>query len=267
MKAFSIGYHEVLEGGTSSLPPGMLIYALDRIHFQRHLRAIWQQTSLPVETVARLSGWEQGSSVFLTFDDGGVGAHACVADELERYDWRGHFFITTDWIGTSRFMDERQIRELHARGHVIGSHSCSHPERMSQLSSGELLREWTQSCARLSDIVGARVRVASLPDGYYSQRVARAAAAAGIDALFTSEPTPEVGRVEGCLVLGRYTILRRMPPSASGAIAAGRVWPRWRQTAAWQTKKIIKAIGGERYLSMRKSLLKRRFHRSTSPRQ
>lgn len=246
------------------LPPGMLLYSLDRRDFQQHLRAIRQQSQRPVETIARLRKWPRHGPVFLTFDDGGVGAYACVADELERYDWRAHFFITTDWIGRSRFMNGWHIRELHARGHVIGSHSCSHPARMSQLSSSELLKEWTESCARLSDIVGECVTVASLPDGYYSRRVGQAAAAAGIDALFTSEPTAEVGKVGGCLVLGRYMILRRMPPSASGAIAAGRIWPRWRQMAAWQTKKAIKAIAGQRYLSIRKSLLKRGFDRSTS---
>jgi peptidoglycan/xylan/chitin deacetylase (PgdA/CDA1 family) len=264
VRALSIGYHEVLEGGTAGLPPAMLLYALDRGDFRQHLRAIQQQLQRPVETIARLRTWQRRGPVFLTFDDGGAGAHSCVADELERYGWRAHFFITTDWIGTSRFMNEGQIRELHARGHVIGSHSCSHPSRMSRLSSSELLKEWTESCARLSDIVGECVTIASLPDGYYSRSVGQAAAAAGIDALFTSEPTAEVGKVGGCLVLGRYMILRRMPPSASGAIAAGRVLPRWRQMGAWQTKKAIKAIAGEHYLSIRKSLLKRGFGRSTS---
>ena len=42
----------------------------------------------------------------------------CVADELEQMGWRGHFFITSDWIGRRGFLTAGQIRELRRRGHV-----------------------------------------------------------------------------------------------------------------------------------------------------
>ena len=71
------------------------------------------------------------SSWLITFDDGGVSALQTTADLLEKYGWRGVFFVTTDRIGTPTFLNADHVRELHRRGHVIGSHSCSHPERMS----------------------------------------------------------------------------------------------------------------------------------------
>ena len=51
---------------------------------------------------------------------------------LERYGWPGYFFVATDWIGRPGFLNAAQFRELDSRGHVIGSHSCSYPERMAR---------------------------------------------------------------------------------------------------------------------------------------
>src|SRR5437588_17485 len=191
----------------------------------------------------------------LTFDDGGVSAYTCIAGMLEEFGWRGHFFVTANYVGSPSFLSGAQIKELHRRGHVIGSHSASHPERMSHCSPEEMLREWAESVARLSDIVGERVRVASVPGGFYSARVAKAAARAGIEMLFTSEPTSAGRSVDGCLVLGRYTIRRSTTAEAVAAIAAGRVAPRLKQLLLWNAKKVTKALGGRYYLKARKSLL------------
>jgi peptidoglycan/xylan/chitin deacetylase (PgdA/CDA1 family) len=180
-----------------------------------------------------------------------------VTDELEKYGWRGHFFITTDWIGRPGFLDRQQIRELHRRKHVIGSHSCIHPERMSHLGWAELMREWSESCAILSDILGEQVRVASVPGGYYSRNVGKTAAAAGIEVLFTSEATAAASVLDGCLILGRYFIQMHTPPGESGAIAAGHILPRWRQSVLWGAMKPVKALTGQRYSTIRDYLISR----------
>jgi hypothetical protein len=94
-------------------------------------------------------------------------------------------------------------------------------------------------------------------DGYYSRKVGEAAAAAGIQVLFTSEPSAKVSVVDGCLILGRYSIQSRTPAGVSGAIAARNRWPRLRQAMLWQAKKPIKAIAGESYFTIRRLLLSR----------
>jgi peptidoglycan/xylan/chitin deacetylase (PgdA/CDA1 family) len=177
---------------------------------------------------------------------------------LETYGWRGYFFITTDWIGRPGFLNEAQIRELRKRGHVIGSHSCSHPTNMSHLHWDQMIREWNSSTQMLSDILGEPVRVASVPGGYYSRKVGEAAASAGIEILFTSEPTVTTHAIRRCLVLGRYVIQRGMAPAWSAALAAGRCAPRWRQTIFWNFKKIVKVVGGDSYISWKNKLLSQR---------
>jgi peptidoglycan/xylan/chitin deacetylase (PgdA/CDA1 family) len=234
------------------------LYKLDRQNFHNHMLSIRQQPKeVTVCSLDRLRLWEERTPVFLTFDDGELGAYKYVADELEEHHWRGHFFIVTDWIGRRGFLDRRQIRELRSRGHVIGSHSCSHPEFMSHLSWHELMREWSDSCAALSDILGEQIRVASVANGYYSRNVGKAAAAAGIEVLFTSEAIAGTSVLDGCLILGRYSIQTHMPARVSGAIAAAHIWPRWRQTVLWQAKKPIKRLTGESYLAIRRYLIPR----------
>jgi peptidoglycan/xylan/chitin deacetylase (PgdA/CDA1 family) len=256
MKAMSLAYHDVTDGLNAGLEAYKALYKLGRKEFHNHILSVQQHVpQAAVRSIDHFCSWGQEVPVFLTFDDGELGAYTCVADELEQYGWRGHFFITTDWIGRAGFLDRTQIRELRSRGHVIGSHSCSHPPRMSHLSWDQLTREWSESSSILSDILGEQVRVASVPDGFYARKVGKAAAAAGIEVLFTSEATAATSVLDGCLILGRYFIQRHTLPSASGAIAAGKIWPRWRQTVLWEAKRGVKALTGESYFGIRRYLL------------
>ena len=109
-----------------------------------------RQSALLCPRVLRvLRGGEVGSLPFLiTVDDGGVSYHTVVADRLEELGWRGHCFVTTDRIGQKGFLSPTQIRELDARGHVIGTHSASHPARFSACAVAEMLKEWSVVRAR-----------------------------------------------------------------------------------------------------------------------
>jgi peptidoglycan/xylan/chitin deacetylase (PgdA/CDA1 family) len=256
MKAMSLGYHDVTDGTNGTLQGYRALYKLDREDFRKHMRCIRDRgQEVTVRSIDQFREWKGEVPAFLTFDDGELGSYTCVAPELELHGWRGHFFITTDWIGRQGFMDRRQIRELRECGHVIGSHSCTHPSRMSKLGRDELMKEWSESCTILSEILGEKVRVASVPDGYYSRQVGEAAAAAGIEVLFTSEATATTSVLDGCLILGRYFIQIHTPPAISGAIAAGQTWPRLRQTLLWEMKRPVKALTGETYFAIRRYLV------------
>lgn len=257
MQAISLAYHDVAEAAPaawSDIRPAAAFYTLPRHAFQEHLRSIADHRS-SVDLISGFCLWRNRLPVFLTFDDGAANA-LNAADELESRGWRGHFFITTNWIGRSGFLNRQQIRELHQRGHVVGSHSCSHPARMSHLSWNELCSEWSESSSHLSDVLGESVKVASVPDGYYSDVVGQAAAASGLDALFTSEATSGSRVVDGCLILGRYLVRWYTSAEEVGTIAAGRLWPRYKQTLSWESKKVLKTLMGESYFSVRQRLLK-----------
>ena len=259
MKSISLMYHDVVsrDQRDSSGFPGAdaALYKLTPEQFRNHIQAIRRAENKPL-TAPNLNAPEAPKTpFFITFDDGGVSAFTTTAGILEEAGWRGHFFVTAGRVGHGAFMSRDQIRELHRRGHVIGSHSLSHPPKMSACSWDEMIHEWSASVKILSDILGERVSIASVPGGSYSKQVARAAAESGIEILFTSEPTASAKVVEGCTVLGRYVVQRWTRPETAAAIAAGRRAPRLGQMIYWNAKKTLKAIGGNYYSKARRSPL------------
>jgi peptidoglycan/xylan/chitin deacetylase (PgdA/CDA1 family) len=165
--------------------------------------------------------------------------------------------VTTGRIGSAGFLDAAGIRALDAAGHVIGSHSESHPIRFAALARAAMLREWTASRAALEAILGRAVTVASVPGGYFSPAVAEAAAEAGIRLLFTSEPVSRVAEIAGCRVFGRYTLRRASTAAEAAALAAGRPAARARQWVGWNSKKVVKRLGGRAYLALRERIFER----------
>jgi peptidoglycan/xylan/chitin deacetylase (PgdA/CDA1 family) len=256
-------YHDILDNqdaGASGLSgPGADRYKLDRAEFVRHLDAIERRVAHAPARASELgdcpataTGW------MLTFDDGGASALVPTADLLDERRWAGHFFVTAGRIGTSGFLSEAGIRELRARGHLIGSHSWSHPTRFSALSPDRMRDEWARSVDRLAEILDEPVTVASVPGGYYRPAAAAAASRAGIRILFTSEPIARPLRAHGCVVLGRFSIRRDTPAADAAALAAGSAYPRARQWIAWNGRKIVKRLTGDLYTAAREALLARR---------
>jgi peptidoglycan/xylan/chitin deacetylase (PgdA/CDA1 family) len=252
-------YHEVVEDGDpriAGMKAGDAIYKLDESDFRNHLAAIKKAIGdKPVGRVDDPAAWGDGTPLFLTFDDGEESGYARAAPALEEYGWRGHFFVTAGQIGKPRILTAGQIRELDRRGHLIGTHSLTHPRQMSQMSWNDLRREWSESVRVLETVLAHPVGVGSVPGGSYAPRVAEAAALAGIGVLFTSEPTAEIGKVGDCLVLGRYFVQRGMAPRVSAAFAMGHNWSCSKQALAWKAKKLAKAAAGGMYASVRERLL------------
>lgn len=252
-------YHDVVEGDfdTSGFPGGgPAHYKLSKEEFARHLDAIATTSTSPILLPEfRASDASETDALLITFDDGGVSAASVIADALEEQGWRGHFFVTTDYIGRRGFMTAAQVRDLANRGHIIGTHSCSHPTRMSACPPQKLLDEWQRSREILSDILATPVTVGSVPGGYYSHNVALAAAASGLTDLFTSEPSIQVTTVNGLHVYGRFSVHRGTSVSRVAAIASGRRLALVREAVVWKLKKVLKLAGGKTYLKIRRLIL------------
>ena len=188
-----------------------------------------------------------GTPFVITVDDGGESFYTTVAERLEALGWRAHCFVTTAFVGQRGFLSREQIRGLDQRGHLIGSHSMSHPSRFSACSRGTMLREWGESRRALEDILGHDVTVASVPGGYFSPAVVASAREAGVRVLFTSEPETRVRRVAGCIVIGRFTVRRGCRPGFTAALANLEPVVRAREWTIWNTKKVAKGLLGVAY--------------------
>ena len=263
MKITSLLYHDVIEnenfresGFNGSGPDS---YKLDLANFKSHLAASAEKLA---GQHTRFNDFLSAGSTpaealnLITFDDGGISFLTRIAPLLESYQTSGVFFISTAYLGTDGFLTAPQVKALHDRGHVIGSHSHSHPKIISNLSYKELLTEWKTSKDILSEIVGEEILTASVPGGFYSREVGKSAEEVGFRVLFTSEPTNHVKKLGLCYVAGRYSIKQNDPPAKAAKIINHDPVFLTRQFLFWNMKKLLKNSLGSNYLKIREKLLK-----------
>ncbi len=256
MHIVTLEYHDVLDvddpDASGFSGAGAATYKMTLANFEKHLAVLPRgRAGVDIRSLSEASP----AGVVITFDDGGASALSTTALALERHAMIGHFFMTTGKLESPAFCSANDLRELARRGHVVGSHSHSHPVRMARLSDAELDREWSESCERLAEILGEPTTIASVPGGYYTRRVASAAARAGIRYLFTSEPETRTQEVDGCLVFGRYTLRRSSPASEVASLLRRTGTARLKQWTLWNGKKVLKTIAGDTYLRLRSLLL------------
>ena len=254
MRAISLLFHDVYESNpveSGFASEAAHRYKLAVADFDAQLAGVCDvraDAPITAASIANRGDVSRNSTPFLTtFDDGGESFYTRIAERLEHRGWRGHCFVSTNFVGQRGFLDRQQIRALAERGHVIGSHSASHPTRFSALTYGDMVSEWSRSRQILEDILAQTVDVASVPGGYFSPDVARAAHEAGIRVLFTSEPVTGVDFNGGCAIVGRFTIRRGDRHDAAQRFVGAAPWARSFAWASWNAKGLIKPLLGPSY--------------------
>lgn len=232
-------YHEVTDDPKTSgfQRPGALPYTLSRAAFAAHLNAIAGGPLAP-ELVSEVDLNSNGNGthrhLLLTFDDGGASA-MYIAEELARRGWKAHFFIITSRIGERTFLKPSDIKTLRSAGHIVGTHSHTHPDIFRRLPRELMTTEWQVSRAILEGLLGEPCTAASVPGGDISRVVLESASDAGMRFLFTSEPllTPE--RIGDTWVLGRVILKAGVSPTTIRQLVAFR---------GWQRAQLIRRLGG-----------------------
>jgi peptidoglycan/xylan/chitin deacetylase (PgdA/CDA1 family) len=197
-------------------------FKLSPDRFSAHLEKIALGLAMPA-LVTEIELTRPGRHLLLTFDDGGKSALR-VGEELSRRGWRGHFFISTSLIGRRTFLDSSEIRHLRQSGHIIGSHSHTHPDIYRELEWERMVVEWRQSSDILAQILGEPCLSGAVPGGEISHAVLRSADRAGLRYLFTSEPWLRPRIVGGCWILGRFCAKANTSPEDIAELAQFEGW-------------------------------------------
>lgn len=240
MEIVNFLYHHIDSHATGSK------YSISPAAFERHVKCLVKVTGKPSSLIDQIPLISNEKYYTFTFDDGYCSHLNFAAPILEKYGCRGHFFIITGNIGNTGYLNEDEILELHQRGHRIGSHGHSHDPLKN--SSTE---EWGQSISILSDILKQKIKMASVPGGWYSKKVVEAVEKAGIEWLFTSEPTIKIYKEGSCNVLGRFSISGYFKDEKLMSIWDGKSLVREREMFLWETKKLAKKALGGSYLKLR----------------
>lgn len=191
----------------------------------------------------------------LSFDDGGVSFYNIIMPILEKYGFKGYFFIATNFIGQDGFLTEQMIKEMHSRGHVIGGHSHTHRQRMHTLPYKELEQDWEECIKTLNRITGDHIDIVSLPNGFESRTIFDVLQELGIKEVYTSEPFEKVKHMNQISLYGRYGVRESMNVNDVLSIAFNK-----RTKNKIKIKKrglnLLKKIMGNSYITMREKLFK-----------
>jgi peptidoglycan/xylan/chitin deacetylase (PgdA/CDA1 family) len=240
-EVMSFLFHEVTDSPSTTgfQTPGAAAYKHGCRQFEDNLRVI-AMAQEEIALVTKLdSASDGGRLILLTFDDGGKSAMH-IADRIESRGWRGHFFVTTNQIGTKYFLSAGEIRELCARGHIVGAHTHTHSCPFMCLSRERQIQEFADSIKVLTDIIQEEVTTGSIPGGDATRETFQNIAETGLRYCFTSEPTTRPTRIGGTVFLGRVCPKNTTPVETVAQLAKFRGI--LRQQPVRFAKRVVKRI-------------------------
>lgn len=106
--------------------------------------------------------------VMLTYDDTDEEQFSIAKPEMDKYGFKGVYFIMTISIGRPRYMTKEQIKQLSDEGHVIASHTWDH-HRVDRLQGDDWDAQFVKPRKQLVDIVGKPIEYFAYPFGVWNK--------------------------------------------------------------------------------------------------
>ena len=106
----------------------------------------------------------------VTFDDSRVEHRTIAAPVLEKYGFRGAFFIMTITYNKKNYMTKDQIAELAKAGHTVGLHSWDHTMVTKYKEPADWQKQVVEPKKILEGIVGKPVEYWAYPNGVYDHK-------------------------------------------------------------------------------------------------
>ncbi|WP_242927132.1 polysaccharide deacetylase family protein [Pontibacter vulgaris] len=106
--------------------------------------------------------------VMITFDDTNLDQFTVAAPELEKYGFKGMFFIMTVSLGRPRYMSKDQVKALSDAGHGIGSHTWDH-HNVKKYEGKDWEKQLDKPAKQLESITGKPVTYFAYPFGLWNE--------------------------------------------------------------------------------------------------
>lgn len=105
--------------------------------------------------------------VMLTFDDTDLEQYTVALPEMNKYGFKGVFFVMTVSIGRPHYMSKTQIKDLADQGNVIGSHTWDH-HNVKQYQGQDWATQIEKPSKQLETITGKPVNYFAYPFGLWN---------------------------------------------------------------------------------------------------
>lgn len=105
--------------------------------------------------------------VMLTFDDTDLEQYTVALPEMNKYGFKGVFFVMTVSLGRPHYMSKAQVKELADQGNVIGSHTWDH-HNVKQYQGQDWVTQIEKPSKQLESITGKPVTYFAYPFGLWN---------------------------------------------------------------------------------------------------
>ncbi|HUQ97492.1 MAG TPA: polysaccharide deacetylase family protein [Chitinophagaceae bacterium] len=106
--------------------------------------------------------------VMITFDDTDEEQYTIGAAEMNKYGFKGVYFIMTISIGRPRYMTNEQLKDLSDNGHLIACHTWDH-HNVKKYAGADWEAQLNKPKARLESITGKPVEYFAYPFGLWNE--------------------------------------------------------------------------------------------------
>ncbi|MCU0399408.1 MAG: polysaccharide deacetylase family protein [Algoriphagus sp.] len=188
-------------------------YFIDPVRLEEHMKKLKElgfQSVLPEHVEASFYQGKKipGKSIVISFDDTRADHFLAAAPILEKYGFRGVFFIMTVSIGKSGYMTKAQIKELSDRGHAIGHHTWDHQD-LRKLPADQWKIQIDKPKALLEEIIGKKVTSLAYPFGLWNLQAIQELKTRGLRSAFQlggkMDPNDPVFSLPRILVPGNWS--------------------------------------------------------------
>ncbi len=105
--------------------------------------------------------------VMLTYDDTDFEQYSVAKPEMDKYNFKGVFFIMTVSLGRPHYMSKAQVKELSDQGHTIGTHTWDH-KNVKKYDEKDWITQVEKPTRMLETLTGKPVKYFAYPFGLWN---------------------------------------------------------------------------------------------------
>jgi len=203
-----LSYHNIL---TTNIKDGP--YHISQDHLEAHIKYLKEHGYVSVLPEDIYNYYLHDTTlpdkcIMFSFDDTRKEHFTMAAPLLEKYGYKGTFFIMTVAIGKKNYMTSEEIKNLSDRGHCIGHHTYDH-QNLKKLPVDQWKKQISDPKTKLENIIGINVCYLAYPFGLCNDFAANELAKNGIYAGFQlsgkQRPENELYFIRRLLVPGTWS--------------------------------------------------------------
>ncbi len=198
-------------------------YEVEPADFAAQMKALSDQgykTILPDQLYAYLANGKAipAKTMMLTFDDTDEEQFLIGRREMNKYGFKGVFFIMTISMNKPRYMTSAQIKQLSDEGNAVCCHTWDH-HMVTKYIADDWVKQLDKPRKKLEDLIGKKINYFAYPFGLWNVAAISKLHESGIKMAFSlsskRDPVSPLYTVRRILVPGEWTVKRLMSAMVS----------------------------------------------------